>query len=125
MKKRILVVDDEKKVTIFLRSFLEDTGHYTVMTENKGLAAVATARKFKPDLILLDIMMGDISGDSLADEIKNDPELHRIPIIFLTGIVTKEEVQDNGGVIGGYAYIAKPILAMHELIDCIEANLIK
>lgn len=125
MRKRILVVDDEKNITIFLRSYLEDTGHYTVMTENIGLNAIETARRFKPDLILLDIMMKDVSGDSLADEIKNDPELHHVPIVFLTGIVTKEEVEANGGVIGGYTYIAKPILAMHELIDCIEANLIK
>ncbi len=125
MKKKILVVDDEKNITVFLRSYLEDTGHYAVRTENEGLAAVEAARQFKPDLILLDIMMKDISGDSLADEIKNDPELHNTPIVFLTGIVTKDEVEANGGVIGGYTYIAKPILAMHELIDCIEANILK
>lgn len=125
MKKKILVVDDEKNITVFLRSYLEDTGHYAVRTENEGLAAVEAARQFKPDLILLDIMMKDVSGDSLADEIKNDPDLHNTPIVFLTGIVTKDEVEANGGVIGGYTYIAKPILAMQELINCIEANILK
>ncbi len=125
MKKRILVVDDERNITVFLRSYLEDTGHYMVRTENEGLAAIEVARQFKPDLILLDIMMKDVSGDSLADEIKNDPDLHNTPIVFLTGIVTKDEVEASGGVIGGYAYIAKPILAMQELIDCIEANILK
>ncbi len=123
MKKRILVVDDEKNITIFLRSYLEDTGHYVVRTENEGLATIAAARQFKPDLILLDIMMKDMTGDGLADKIKNDPILRKTPIVFLTGIVTKEEVEANGGVIGGYPYIAKPILAMRELLDCIDANI--
>jgi DNA-binding response OmpR family regulator len=122
MKKKILVVDDEMNVTIFLKAYLEDTGKYEVKTENSGARGFETARVFRPDVILLDIMMKDMSGDSLADKMKNDALLRKTTIIFLTGIVTKEEVQANGGVIGGYRYIAKPILAMHELVDCIEAH---
>ena len=68
-------------------------------------------------------MMSDMGGDRLADKVKNDVLLRKTPIVFLTGIVTKEEVKANGGVIGGYPYIAKPILAMQELVDCIEANI--
>ena len=125
MKKKILVVDDEKNVTQFLKSYLEDTGRYAVMAENSGLAAQETARSFKPDLMILDIMMKDLGGDSLADRMRNDPQLHQTPIIFLTGIVTKDEVEANGGIIGGYPYVAKPILAMKELINCIETHIPK
>jgi DNA-binding response OmpR family regulator len=123
IKKKILVVDDERNITAFLKTYLEDTGKFEVCTENSGEAAFEMARLFRPDLILLDIMMKDMSGDGLADKMKNDPALRKTPIVFLTGIVTKEEVEANGGVIGGYPYIAKPILAMRELVDCIEANL--
>lgn len=123
MKKKILVVDDEHNITIFLKSYLEDTGHFEIRTENSGEMAYETAKSFRPDLILLDIMMKDMSGDGLADRIKNDPNLRKTPIIFLTGIVTKAEVEANGGMIGGYPYIAKPILAMRELLDCIDANI--
>ncbi len=123
MKKKILVIDDETNVTIFLKSYLEDVGKYEVRTENTAEHGFESAKVFRPDLILLDIMMKPMGGDGLADKIKNSAQLRNTPIIFLTGIVTKEEVQANGGVIGGYPYIAKPILAMYELIDCIEANL--
>ena len=122
-KKKILVVDDERNITAFLKTYLEDTGKFEVRTENSGESAFETAKAFRPDLMLLDIMMKDMSGDGLADKIKNEPNLRKIPIVFLTGIVTKEEVEANGGVIGGYPYIAKPILAMRELLDCIDANL--
>ncbi len=121
--KKILVVDDEKNITSFLKAYLEGTGLYEVREENSGQAAFEATHEFLPDLILLDIMMKDMSGDGLADKIKGDPAIRKTPIVFLTGIVTKEEVEANDGVIGGYPYIAKPILAMRELVDCIEANL--
>ena len=123
MKKKILIVDDERNITAFLKTYLEDTGKYEVRTENSGVAGFETAKVFQPDLILLDIMMKDMSGDGVADKIKNDPLVRKTPIIFLTGIVTKEEVEAQGGRIGGYPYIAKPILAMRELLDCIEAHI--
>lgn len=124
MKKKILVVDDERNITAFLKSYLEDTGLYEVRTENTGEAGMAAAQTFLPDLILLDIMMGgELNGDAVADRVKNDPVLRRTPIVFMTGIVTKDEVEANGGKIGGYPYIAKPILAMRELLDCIDAHI--
>ena len=121
--KKILVVDDEVNVTELIKAYLETTGKFQVKTENSGERGYACAQEFHPDLILLDIMMSDTGGDRMAEKIKNDVLLQKIPIVFLTGIVTKEEVQANDGVIGGYPYIAKPILAMHELVDCIEANI--
>ena len=123
MKKKILIVDDERNITAFLKTYLEDTGKYDVRAENSGAEGVETAKVFQPDLILLDIMMKDMSGDGVADKVKNDPILRKTPIVFLTGIVTKEEVEAQGGRIGGYPYIAKPILAMRELLDCIEAHI--
>ncbi len=120
MKKKILVVDDERNITAFLKSYLEDTGKYEVRSENSGEAGFETAKVFQPDIMLLDIMMKNMSGDGVADKIKNDPLLRKTPIVFLTGIVTKEEVEAQGGKIGGYPYLAKPILAMRELTDCIE-----
>ena len=106
-----------------MKTYLEDTGKYEVRTANSGVEGVETAKMFQPDLMLLDIMMKDMSGDGVADKIKNDPIIRKTPIVFLTGIVTKEEVAAQGGRIGGYPYIAKPILAMRELLDCIEAHI--
>jgi DNA-binding response OmpR family regulator len=123
MKKKILVIDDERNITAFLKTYLEDTGKYEVRTENSGGVGFETAKVFQPNLILLDIMMKDMSGDGVAEKVKNDPVIHKTPIIFLTGIVTKDEVEAQEGKIGGYTYIAKPILAMRELLDSIEAHI--
>ena len=123
--KKILVVDDERSITTFLKTYLEDTGRYDVQTENSGEDALRAALKFKPDLILLDIMMKDMSGDAVAERMRADPLLFKTPIIFLTGIVTKEEVAANGGTIGGFPYLAKPIMDIRELVECIEAHIKK
>jgi len=66
--------------------------------------------------------MPEKSGSEIAYELKNNPNHHHIPIIFLTANVLKEEVQDHGGLIGGYPFLAKPA-PLPEIIECIENNL--
>ena len=82
MKKRILVVDDEPALTRMVKLNLERTGSYEVRTENQGSKAVQAAREFKPDLIFLDVMMPDMSGDEVSAQLKEDEELSRIKFIF-------------------------------------------
>ena len=118
--KKILVVDDEKNVAEFLKEYLIDTGKFIVQTESSGGGAYKAALIFLPDLILLDIMMKDMSGDALAEKIRNDATPRNTPIVFLTGIVTQDEVNSHNGSIGGYPYLAKPILDMRVLLDSIE-----
>jgi len=119
MKKRILVVDDEVALTRMVKLNLERTGDYEVRTENKGAMAVPAAREFKPDLILLDVMMPDMTGDEVAAQLKEDPSLADIKFIFVTAIVTKSETAQSGSNIGGNVFLAKPVKAQ-ELIDTIE-----
>jgi len=122
IKKKILVVDDEVSLTKMVKRNLEVTGKFEVKTENSGKAAIAAAKQFKPDLILLDVMMPDADGGEVASQMQEDPALENIPIVFLTAIVTKEEVEESGGVISGRPFIAKPVKS-DELIAVIEANL--
>ena len=122
-RKKILVVDDEKPITIYLKTCLESTGNYEVREENSGALGLKAADEFRPDLILLDIMMKDMTGDVFASRIKNDPRLANIKIIFLTGMVSREEVKAKGGLIGGYPYLAKPISRFKDLTDSIESAL--
>ncbi len=121
MKKRILIVDDEAAFGRIVKLNLEETGRYEVVTETKGPQALAVARKFKPDLILMDIVMPDLDGGDACREIKSDPVLKNIPIVFLTAIVTEREAVSQKSVMGGYPLLAKPI-AVEKLIDCIEKN---
>jgi CheY-like chemotaxis protein len=119
MKKRILMVDDEAALTRMVKLNLERTGNYTVRTENEGAKAIAAAREFKPDLIMLDVMMPGMSGDEIAAQLKEDPELSKIKFIFVTAIVTRDEAGQAGSEIGGNVFLAKPIKA-EELISTIE-----
>ena len=108
-KKKILVIDDEETFTEVVKFNLEETGKYEVIVENKGSQGFDAAKKFRPDLILLDIIMPDTVGDKVAFELKNSEDTKNIPVILLTEIVTKEEEAGAGGVLSGYRVMAKPI----------------
>ena len=118
-KKRILLIDDEPSFTRMLKLNLEETGAYEVRAENSGTQGLAAARQFKPDLILLDIVMPDMSGGEVAFEIKNDRNTKDAPVVFLTAAARKNE---DEGIIAGRTLIAKPV-TVEEVIDCIERNL--
>lgn len=120
--KKILIVDDEASITRLLKLNLEKTGRFTVRTENLGAQCVPAAREFLPDLIILDVMMPDMDGGAVAAELKDDPILKDIPLVFLTAGVKKEEVAARGGVIGGFPYIAKP-LNVKGVVSVIEKHL--
>jgi CheY-like chemotaxis protein len=80
-KKRILLVDDEKSFTNLLKLNLEDTGNYEVRVENWAEDALPAAQQFKPDLVLLDIIMPRLPGGNVAAQIKEDPALKDTPIV--------------------------------------------
>ena len=120
-KRRILIVDDDSNSTHVVKVLLERSGPYLVLEENDPTKADQTAHNFKPDLILLDIVMPKMDGGELATQIEADRELHDIPIIFLTALVTHGEA--TGGLqIQGHPFVAKPI-SIPELIEAIEKHL--
>jgi CheY-like chemotaxis protein len=107
-KRRILVVDDEIGITRLLKLIIERSGPYEVRTEHTGLMALAAAREFKPDLILMDILMPGMSGSEAAGEMRKDPELQKIPLVFLTGAV--RETHPGAAVqLDGYRCLVKPL----------------
>lgn len=120
-KKKILIVDDEVAFTRTLKLNLERTGMYEVKTENKGRFVTAVAKEFKPDLILLDVLMPDYDGGAVASRLQSDPVLKDIPIVFLTATVSKREAGSKGTQRGGFFFLAKPV-AMEQLIECIERH---
>jgi len=124
MTKKILVVDDEVVLTKMVKMNLERTGKYEVRTENSGSKALQAVRDFKPDLIFMDVMMPDMSGDEVIAEIREDPELSLIPSVFMTAIVSKAETENMCSNIGGNEFLAKPVKT-EELIATIERILAK
>ena len=123
-KKKILLVDDEKSFTSLLKLNLEDTGNYEVRVENWAEDAYPAAKQFKPDLVLLDIIMPRMPGGDVAAQIDADPALKGTPIVFLTAAVRKHQVEENEGIICERPCLAKPA-TVEEVIDAIEKHVKK
>jgi len=107
--KRILVVDDEPSVTRNLKLNLESGGGYDVFAENHAANALTAARLFRPDLILLDVMMPGMDGGDVAARLRLDPLLRNTPVIFLTALVSNEETEGHEMVSGAETFLAKPV----------------
>jgi two-component system OmpR family response regulator len=121
-KKKILVVDDNPGNTRLLKLYLEQTNHYVVREVNDPTAALAAAEQFLPSLILLDVMMPGMAGGDLAACFQASPSLKGVPIVFLTAAVTKGEVEAGGGRLGGFPFLAKPIV-LTEVGACLKHHL--
>lgn len=108
MPKRILVVEDEDAVRELERFILEGAG-YEVVEARDGLEGLTKAEFRKPDLILLDLMMPDVSGGRMFDEMKEHPATAGIPIVVVTGKPDAHQMFDEE--IGPENVIMKPFEA--------------
>src|ERR1700737_1779791 len=120
-KPCILIIDNDRDFTHSAKVALERTGRYFVGEENDPSKAHQIAQGLQRAFILLDIAMPEIHGGEIAPRIQSDPALHRIPIVFLTALVTKAEGR-SGLRIKGHPFLAKPI-SLPELIEGIEQSL--
>jgi len=118
--KTILIVDDEEEILGHLKNILKRAG-FEVVSATKGKEAIDLAKQVLPDLIILDIIMPDIDGAGVAAALSEVPSCAKIPIIFLTGILTKEE-ELLGKKTGEHRVIAKPV-ASGELLGVINETL--
>jgi len=107
MAKRVMIVEDNDLNMKLFNDLLEANGYETIKTRN-GLEALDLAREHRPDLILMDIQLPEISGLEVTKWLKEDDELHKIPVIAVTAFAMKgdEERIRQGGC---EAYISKPI----------------
>jgi CheY-like chemotaxis protein len=120
-RRRILIVDNDLNTTRLVKVLLEKTAHYLVVEENDASKAHHNARNFRPDLILIDVVMPETDGGEVAAQIEADPELCNTPIVFLTAFVTRAEAK-SGLSIQGHPVLAKPV-SIPELINAIEQYL--
>lgn len=106
--KKILIVDDEPTNLHVMRQILKDT--YQLLFAPNGEKALQAANTHQPDLILLDIMMPDMSGYEVCQQLKNNPLTENIPVIFVSAM---SEVNDEmyGFDVGAVDYISKPVSA--------------
>ena len=118
-KTRVLIIDDDVSLARLMRLMLEKTQMYEVSIETRAANAMATARKFKPGIVLLDVDMPGKDGGQVAREMQGDPVLKFVKIIFITALVSKNEAGTKADIRNGVPYLAKPVDPM-TLIDAIE-----
>src|SRR4051812_20340647 len=107
-KPRVLIVDDDPVLARLAGAILEGTQQYDVCIENHAERALAVARKFRPDVILLDVDMPAKSGGEVASELRADVHLQDAPILFLTALVSRSEAGQKPIERGGSRYLSKP-----------------
>ena len=105
MTKILIVDDDERQLTLY-SAVLRKEG-YEVLTAADARKAFELAVSAQPNLILLDVMMPSIDGGNAFRYLSGDSSTKEIPVIFLTSLVTEDEVEAAGGKIGGREYISK------------------
>jgi len=130
MAKKVLVVDDELDMRVFYTTLLETNGYKPVAAED-GREGLEAARKHKPSLIIMDVMMPKESGIFMYRGLKNDPELKDIPVIMVSALAKKtffhsQKVLDEyegGQIPEPTMYIEKPPEA-DELLDAVKKVLV-
>ena len=123
---KVLVIDDEAPIRLLCRVNLE-AEEIDVLEAADGPSGLETARAELPDVILLDVMMPGLDGWRVAEELLDDEQTRRIPIVFLTA---RAEMRDRarGLDLGGIDYVTKPFnpieLAplVHDLLERVEAG---
>ncbi len=116
---KILVVDDDPDL-LSLTSFILDKAGYQVLVASNGESSFQVAKKERPDLVLLDVVLPDVSGIDVCRQIKQDRDLAGTYVILLSGIKTSSDAQADGLVAGADSYIVRPI-PNRELLARIEA----
>ena len=104
--RRVLVVDDERSIRMLCRVNLSASG-IDVLEADNGTTALELAKRERPDLVLLDVMMPDVDGWTVARKLADDERTREIPVVFLTA---RAEAADKrmGQQLGGVGYIVKP-----------------
>lgn len=120
-QRRILLIDDEPQLTAIVREALEASGRYLIKEEHRSPRALHAARHFQPDLILLDVIMPDLDGREVAAQMRADPALQDVPIVFVTSLAP-DGIIGSVGYLGGYSFVAKPF-RIADLVHCVDEML--
>lgn len=108
---KVLLVEDEQDIRKVARISLQFRGGWTVVVAADGLEGLAMAASEKPDVILLDCMMPRMDGYEACRQLKLNPELQHIPVIFLTAKSQESEIK-RGLQLGAVGYLVKPFNPM-------------
>ncbi|SFH86852.1 response regulator [Planctomicrobium piriforme] len=106
-KRKALVVDDDRDLVDLLRDSLESDGRFEVRSANNGFDAGMMVKEYRPDIIVLDVMLPDINGKEVCQRVRSDPSLDDVKILCISGMVEAEKVQELRDA-GANDFLQKP-----------------
>jgi len=117
-KAKVLIIEDDSYISDMYRIKLESENFETTVAGD-GIAGIKALEKQKPDIILLDIVMPRVDGFSVLKIIEKNPELKKIPVILLTNLGQKENVE-RGLEMGAVSYIIKAHFTPSEVVEKVK-----
>ncbi|MDO8521512.1 MAG: response regulator [bacterium] len=118
--KKILSIEDDTFLLALLSGKLTESG-YKVLTATTGADGLAKAKMEHPDIILLDVMLPDIGGFEVLEQLKTDAGTQAIPVILLSNLGGRDEI-DQGKALGATSYLIKANIVPDELAQMIETE---
>lgn len=117
-KNKILLIEDDPMLSSMYKTKLESDGFIIVVADN-GVDGIKAAKEEKPDLIMLDVIMPQLDGFSVLEELKKDKATKSIPVVMLTNLGTDED-KEKGKRLGAIDYFVKASLTPTEFSDKVK-----
>jgi excisionase family DNA binding protein len=93
-KRKVLIVDDDQELVELIVDVLEKDGRFEVRTVNNGFDAGMMVKEYRPDLIVLDVMLPDINGKEVCQRVRSDKTMDEVRIICISGMVEEDKIED-------------------------------
>jgi len=113
-KRKVLIVDDDQGLVDLLVDVFDRDGRFEIKTANNGFDAGMLVKEFRPDLVVLDVMLPDINGKEVCQRVRSDPTLESVKIICISGMVERDKVQELRDA-GADDFMQKPFQVDHVL----------
>jgi DNA-binding response OmpR family regulator len=114
-KRKVLLVDDEVEIVELIHKALEDDGRFEVKIAANGFDAGMMVKEYRPDIIILDVMLPDINGKEVCHRVRSDNSLEEVRIICISGMIEEDRIQELK-LAGADDFVRKPF-EIDDLID--------
>jgi excisionase family DNA binding protein len=114
-KRKLLIVDDDEALVELMSDVFQADGRFDIKTANNGFDAGMLVKEFRPDLVILDVMLPDINGKEVCQRVRMDPTMESVRIICISGMVEEDKIQELRAA-GANDFMNKPF-AVERLLE--------
>ncbi|MBX3416316.1 MAG: response regulator [Pirellulaceae bacterium] len=114
-KRKLLIVDDDEALVELMSEVFQSDGRFDIKTANNGFDAGMLVKEFRPDLVILDVMLPDINGKEVCQRVRMDPTMESVRIICISGMVEQDKIQELLAA-GANDFMNKPF-AVEKLLE--------